>query len=402
MENLFEKKGKLSVSIGEGYLSAYEVSVLKVGDVVETVNLAGEGYPVFLNGYFLFTAEVVIIGKVFALRVASLLPAGVEAQPPANPDEAIEMLPFTVRFAEIEVCLHELIGVGPGTFINLDTLYSDVENAELLVAGIPVARGKVGVTYENMTLRITEITADVDITADLEVRSSGSLLEARRLGEHCKDYDFRRPDKFSRNAIERMKDLHGLFMRNLHLKYRIFDNYNLIGDQLTFGELLRDFSVENYHYLLVQNRPWSSQIRTAQQAGKRSLQPSTYYLEPENARHPATEEQREFIRKIVTGDERSFRDGVFLLLSKSGPVDRLAREKEDIDFLLASLRGAWKTLVTMNFQLTKTTDSVDEIKIIHENDMILMIIVRDEEAQLDLMYIVYPYLTLEPYMGVLK
>ena len=63
MEGAFTKKGKLTISIGEGYLSAYEISVLKQGDIVKTTKLAGEGYSIFFNGHFLFTGEVVVISK---------------------------------------------------------------------------------------------------------------------------------------------------------------------------------------------------------------------------------------------------------------------------------------------------------------------------------------------------
>jgi hypothetical protein len=197
-----------------------------------------------------------------------------------------------------------------------------------------------------------------------------------------------------------MKDLHGLFMRNLQLKHRIFGDYELIGDQLTFGELFEDFRIEDFHYLLIRNKPWSRRSGATQGPGERRSR--TYFVEPANAHHPATEEQKEFIRRIVARDEREFADGVFLLASKTDPVESLVQTDRDLAFLLASLRGAWKSVVAMNFELAKKTDRVDEIKIIHENEMILMIIVRDSASKLDLMYIVYPYLTLEPYMGVLK
>ena len=56
MESYFATRGELRMSIGEGYLSAYEVSLLNAGDTVTTAQLAGEGFSVFFNGLFLFTA----------------------------------------------------------------------------------------------------------------------------------------------------------------------------------------------------------------------------------------------------------------------------------------------------------------------------------------------------------
>jgi hypothetical protein len=42
MKNFLQEKGHLKLSVGEGCLSAYEVGVLKAGDIVSTSKLAGE------------------------------------------------------------------------------------------------------------------------------------------------------------------------------------------------------------------------------------------------------------------------------------------------------------------------------------------------------------------------
>ena len=403
MENVFAEKGKLVVSIGEGYLSAYEVSVLKPGDVIKTAKLAAEGYSVHFNGEFLFTAEVVIINKTFGIRVTSLLPPKIGSDVPGNSDDAIEMLPFMVRLGEIPISLSELKGVGPGTIINLDISYSEEEDADLLIAGIPVARGKVGATYENMSLRITDVYGKESTLSGLEVRSSGNLLEKDYHTQYSKDYNFKRPDKFSRNAIDRMKEIHDLFVRNLRLKYGLFEDYELIGDQMTFGEFLESVKADDYHYLLLQNRPWPREIRGENEAGKLfPAPPSAYYVEPENARYPINEEHREYIRKLAVGVGKEMLNGVFLCVSKKEAVGKTAEDEKKKDFLFASLRGAWKNIVSMNFQLAKQTDDVDEIKLIHANEMILLLTVKMKASQEDLMYIIYPYLTLHPYVSILN
>lgn len=65
---------------------------------------------------------------------------------------------------------------------------------------------------------------------------------------------FKRPDKFSRNAIEKMMEIHDLFPAAL----------------------------------------------------------STYYVEPENAQYPIDVKHKEFIRNGVTGEGREMLNGVFL------------------------------------------------------------------------------------------
>ena len=154
MESFLKEKGKLALSIGESHLSAYEVSILKPGDIVNTSRPAGEGFSVYFNGYHLFTGEVVIIDTTFGLRVTTFIPPKSSFDVFTNLDDAVEMLPAMIQLGSIEISLSQLKGVGPGTIINLDTPFSTEEDADLLVAGIPVARGKVGVTYENMNLRI--------------------------------------------------------------------------------------------------------------------------------------------------------------------------------------------------------------------------------------------------------
>ena len=130
--------------------------------------------------------------------------------------------------------------------------------------------------------------------------------------------------------------------------------------------------------------------------------PSIYFAEPENARHPTPDENKEFIRKMVTGEGREMLSGVFVCVSKTEAVRQMAEDVQKRDFLLASLRGAWKNIVSMNFQLGKKTDNVDEMKVIHDNEMILLLSVRNKKNQSQLIHIIYPYLTLHPYVSILN
>ena len=403
MKNVFTTKGKLTLSIGEGCLSAYEVSVLKTGDIVQTTKMAGEGYSVFFNCHFLFSGEPVIIDKTLGLRVTTFSPPAVDTASPSNVDDVIEMLTFMVRLGEIEVSLSELQGVGPGTIISLDSPFSEEEDAELLVAGIPAAKGKVGVTYENMHLRITQVYDQKTDVSSLEVRSSGNLLEREYHTAYSKDYNFKRPDKFSKDAIDKMKRTHDLFVRNLRLKYRMFENYELIGDQMSFGEFESEIGLENLHCMFVQNEPWARSY--GGEGGRAGIgtspAPLKYFVEPQVPEHPVTQGSKDFIKKIVSGTGMTYLNSVFIYLTKTDPVNRLL-QKERQDFLVSALRGAWKSITDMNFRLTESTDEVAQMKVIPGDEMILLLTVREKTADEPQLYIVYPYMTLHPYIGILN
>jgi hypothetical protein len=65
------------------------------------------------------------------------------------------------------------------------------------------------------------------------------------------------------------------------------------------------------------------------------------------------------------------------------------------------LRGAWKNIAGVNFRLGKQTDEVDEIKVIHDNEMVMAFSIRRKAEKRATMHVVYPYVTLLPYMRIL-
>ena len=71
-------------------------------------------------------------------------------------------------------------------------------------------------------------------------------------------------------------------------------------------------------------------------------------------------------------------------------------------FLMSALRGSWKNVADMNFQLSKSTENLEDIKVIGENEMIIMATLQDAKSKDVLLRATYPYITLEPYMGILN
>lgn len=69
----------------------------------------------------------------------------------------IELLPTAVSLGSIRISLVELNDAGPNSLISLGRLFSREQHAELLVAGMVRAHGKVVVVEEEMGIRITEV-----------------------------------------------------------------------------------------------------------------------------------------------------------------------------------------------------------------------------------------------------
>ncbi len=76
MSDFFHKRGTLTVVIGQGWLSSFEIGSLKVGDVVRTGQLAGRPALIRYNGCEMGPCEVVIIGDLFGVRVTGTEPLG--------------------------------------------------------------------------------------------------------------------------------------------------------------------------------------------------------------------------------------------------------------------------------------------------------------------------------------
>ena len=175
MKDFFNEKGTLAVNLGNGFISSFEASVLKEGDVVRTDKLAGNAAEACFNGNFLCGGQIVVIDGTFGFRVTEKEPGIGDLPLPSNTDDVIEILPTMIRLAEIEVSLSELQGISYGSIINLGKKYVTDENCELLAAGIPIAKGCFSVNGEYFAIRITQ-TYKTDFTEN-NVRTSGFLVD---------------------------------------------------------------------------------------------------------------------------------------------------------------------------------------------------------------------------------
>jgi flagellar motor switch/type III secretory pathway protein FliN len=191
MADMFHGQGTLTVSVGEGYLSSHEAGALEKGDVIRTARPTRDPSLVLFNGMPLCPCEVVIRDERLEFRVIDKECRGRLAPDLGVKDGPLEILPVTVSLGSIQISLTELQEMDVAAPISLGKNWSKEEDAVLLVAGIPTARGKVVAIDEAMGMRVTE-AAGAGFRARA-IHPSGFLLKAGSTAARATDFDFREP-----------------------------------------------------------------------------------------------------------------------------------------------------------------------------------------------------------------
>lgn len=398
MNELFETKGTLTVSIGEGFLSSFEAGTLKPGDVVRTTKNAGYPSTLLFNGERMARCEVVVLGDMFGVRITGLEPARDPSAEPGTRDDLVEMLPVAVSLGSIRVSLAELSGVGVHSIVSLGKPCGTP--AHLLVAGMPLADGEVVVIEEEMGLRIMKVLGAG--FRDENVRASGYVLDPAG-PSRVKIYDFKRPDKFSRNAIMKIAEIHGYFLRNLQARLpaaAACAAQRRSVDQCTYGEAIEALGTAgSYGCVVAENGP----VRRSQSRSEGSgLQPpGKLLLEEEGTAHPVAASSRAFIERFAGENGIAARSPVLLYHRRSGSWDTLLKGAEAVLVVTSCLRGGWKNVVDLNLRPAPEGDAMLKESPINEREMVVTVAYGGGEKEPPEFCIVYPYFTLEPLMGVL-
>ncbi|MGA2975375.1 MAG: FliM/FliN family flagellar motor switch protein [Spirochaetia bacterium] len=407
MNDFFTTKGTLTVSIGEGYLSSFEASTLKKGDIVRTTRICGAPSMIHFNGTPLCPCEVVVLGDVFGIRVTERPSQERSAPGPGARDDLVEILPTMVSLGSIRMSLAELKNAGPGTIISLGKPYLTDIDAELLVAGVPVAEGKVVCLKEEMGIRIVKIEGTH--FKETNIRSSGYLAEPDSPSFRCVAYDFLKPDVFTLNNIMKMNDIHTLFLRNLKaglpgLADMLVDQPLAPAwvDQLNFGEIIATLPKE------VKCKRFLAEIakvRSTRESARKKNGPSREvkgFIEEEGSAHsinPLARDQIEKMQKQM--GLMSGRNPIIFFYRDEEPMRDIFETTEGRKALLACLRGAWKNLVDLNIQAVIESGALPGSAVLHESEMIVIVGFMGRDGRFGFS-IIYPYLTLEPYMGLLE
>jgi flagellar motor switch/type III secretory pathway protein FliN len=401
MSDFFRVKGTLSVSIGEGWLSSFQASNLKRGDVVRSTHIAGTPSPLFFNGVKIGLAEVVVLGEIFGARIVGV---PIHTEPSVEPgikDDLIELLPTMIRLGSIQVSLEDLKGVGPQSIISLGKPLSTDEDCELVVAGLPAARGRVVVLGEEMGMRITRAYGTA--FKETNIRSSRFLVEKDSPGVKIKDYDFKKPDKFTWAAIMKIAEVHGHFLRNLAVRLPETSRTlatgaeSLFVDQCTYGEALEMLPEKAFGRFAAENASWRP--TSAEEAA--SVHPSNrMLLEEEGTAHPLPGDVRAAIERYwgESGGMLS-RNPIFFFHGEA--LKTLFAGRDGREALLSCLRGGWKNVVDLNLKPYQAAAGAPDFPELNQYEMVVIVGVKDRHTGKPAMAILYPYLTLEPYLGIL-
>jgi flagellar motor switch/type III secretory pathway protein FliN len=403
MSDFFHQKGILSVVIGEGWLSSFEAGSLKAGDVVRTGHFAGRPSTLRYNGREMGPCEVVTINDVFGVRVTGTEPVGEVVAVPGTRDDFTELLPTEVVLGSIKVSLAELRGVGRNTIISLGKPWSTSTDAELWAAGIPLAQGKVVAIEEDMGIRITEVMARP--FSDPNIRASGFLL-SEFTTRRVKDYDFKRPDKFSKIQIDNIYTTHCMFLRNLRIRLPVLaaglsnDRFPASVDQCTFEESLQEMAKTGRFGLFAAENLGRHRPDPAAPAEGRFTVPSTTLLEEEGTAHSVAPDSRKIIDELANMKDYFNRQPVLVYHREGTQVSKALGQSDGGEALLSCLRGGWKNLVDLNLRQMPAGDPFSREPRIDGTEMVVIVTFNDADGK-PAMVIVYPLLTLEPLMGVL-
>lgn len=313
---------------------------------------------------------------------------------PKRQDALGELIPVSVSVGSLPFDLAVCGKLGRNSYINLDTPSDAETNVELLAAGIPVARGQAVVIEEAMGMRVTKILKPFpQVTAP---RMTGNIgdMETKRI---AKTYNFRMPDRFSRNQIRSLTAIHELCARNLSARFAevgsdMKDLKCAFIDQCTYREALD---------LLVQHGLVPA--FTAEHGGQRPLYETdseshfmTLY-EPVPCARPVSAEIREYLEKMNSESGIMRRRPLFVSFAANASFADSFSVPADQKQFLSCVSGGWKNHT--NFGLSPAESSDEDITI-GDNEMVIMIELARGESK-PMIGFIYPFITIESYLSIL-
>jgi hypothetical protein len=393
--DFFTSRRSLEFRIGEGFVSAYEAAKLEPGDIVKTAAMAGRPGCLHFGGVFLGQAEPIVIGggpspSHFGVRLLRLEPSPRQSPYPERGEEAVELLPFAIVLAKAEYSLSELAGAGPESVIDMAKPYDTEEDAELVVAGMPLAAGKVVGLGESMGLRIGRVLAKG--SGNIEARISGFVLKAKRENVNAKDYDFTRPDKYTKPAILSLREIHASFILLLGETNPFFAGFRLsFVDQMTYSEWLMDAARPSESFVVCGMDQRS--VPEGRKGGPIRGIPKKLLVEHgESAYHfmqGAEEEVRKWIsHKMGTelGSGADLSANILFAFRGFGAISSLERTTE----MLECLRSGWRLASNARFSGAKAVSAPPEDFAFDGREMIILVRFANSEKPQECLDIVYP------------
>ncbi len=399
MKDLFKDKGTVSLNLGYGYLSPYELNNLKEGDVIKTANLAGNPFDVTFNNEFICKAEVVIMEDSFGFRVSGLKKDELKPEQPGEIDNALEVLPFTIKLDQIELSLDEIKSVREGSIVGLEKDYSLPPIVELYVMNIHVASGEFVVIDETFGIKLTKISKQSVFDAPL--RSSGYKLDVALNEYKITGYDFKRPDKFSRAQIMNFKAVQQIFLSNLNLNVPETKEYEVISvDQLAFHEsyemLQKDFS---FIIAATSDRRDEKHAHPIQKDAENTL----IVIQMKDSKYPKRPDKiQKWFESWQDDPNKKYEKAAIICVNKGSVLSKITDEKSMAELIVNPMNNAWKNIGGINFKYSRHETDLGKAKIVPDNDMILMAIVGKKGDPNSNCCIIYPYIAIEPVIPLLN
>lgn len=231
---------------------------------------------------------------------------------------------------------------------------------------------------------MTEILSQDEIDALLSAISTGEVDTSettQELGEQkkVKIYDFKRPDKFSKDQIRTLQMLHETFARltttSLSAQLRTLVSVHVASvDQLTYEEFIR--SIPNPTTLGIVN------MDPLKGSAVLEIDPSITFT---------------IIDRLFGGPGESI---------------KISRELTDIELsvmeniivrILSNLRESWSTVIDLRPRLGNVETNPQFAQIVPPNDMVVLITLETKVGEIEgMMNFCIPYITIEPIISKLS
>lgn len=230
---------------------------------------------------------------------------------------------------------------------------------------------------------MTEILSQDEIDALLTAISTGEVdaeeMKTDGKQQKVKIYDFRRPDKFSKDQLRTLQMMHETFARltttSLSATLRTFVQVHVASvDQLTYEEFIR--SIPSPTTLAVVN------MDPLKGSAVLEIDPSITFSIIDRL-FGGTGEQAKVDREL-TDIELAVMEGVIVRI-------------------LGNLRESWSTVIDLRPRLGNIETKPQFAQIVHPNDMVVLVTLETKIGEVEgMMNFCIPYITIEPIISKLS
>ena len=391
-----DASGTLEVVLARGVMTAYEAVALEPGHLVSFGDReCGDPVSLYFNSHHMGRGEVVVVDDVVTVVVTSMSWSPPPIGSVGEADDVVELLETRLVLARAEVPLRELRGVGELSVLVFDKRLDRDGAVELTANDMPLAVGEAYFRTRSplwserttWSMRVAEVKATM---SELELPVQTSAWVDRITSDRLKHFDFRRPDRMSKEEVRNMSLLHERFADNLNLASQLPGQLMVAWvDQLAHSQLMEQLPPDTTHVTL--EMPTTTDADDPKQRYAVEVgQPGV--LDGEKMAELATDAARNAKAPAFSRVHLAYRAG--------GLVAEL-RNKLGMPTLLQLLRNAWKQRILMDIPEARDMPEGPWANSIPAHDMLITVGLRATEEEVDDLVIVYPYVHLRKVISLL-